>query len=132
MPMKKRKSLDDALAQEFVYGENEASNQPSSIKPGTIEQTQPEVVEKTKKTQQAVTSPSLPRTQEKQTKKKKSKLSIMDKLQPVEQREATKRFTVDLPDSMHRKLSILAAKTGRTKADIVRTLLEDVLQEVNE
>ncbi len=37
----------------------------------------------------------------------------MDKLQ-VQPKEATKRFTVDLPESMHRKLSILAAKTGRT------------------
>ncbi len=132
MPIKKRKSLDDALAQEFVYGENGASNQPSSIKPETIEETQPEVVEESKKTQQGVTSPSLPLTQEKQTKKKKSKLSIMDKLQPVQQREATKRFTVDLPDSMHRKLSILAAKTGRTKADIVRVLLDDVLKDIED
>ena len=40
-------------------------------------------------------------------------LSLMDKLQ-VQPKEATKRFTVDLPESMHRKLSILAARTGRT------------------
>jgi predicted DNA-binding protein len=56
----------------------------------------------------------------------------MDKLQPVESKEATKRFTVDLPESMHRKLSILSAKTGRSKADIVRTLLEDILQSLDE
>lgn len=55
------------------------------------------------------------------------KPSILDKLQPVESREATKRFTVDLPESMHRKLSILSAKTGRSKADIVRTLLDEIL-----
>lgn len=132
MPIKKRKSLDDALAREFVYGENGPSDQPSPIKSKTIEETQPSVVEETKKNQQAVSSPSVPRTTAKQTNLNKSKLSIMDKLQPVSQREATKRFTVDLPDSMHRKLSILAAKTGRTKADIIRVLLDDVLKDIDD
>jgi predicted DNA-binding protein len=33
---------------------------------------------------------------------------------------------------MHRKLSILAARTGRTKADIVRLLLQDALQDVED
>ncbi len=47
-------------------------------------------------------------------------------------KEATVRFTVDVPDSMHRKLSILAAKTGRTKADIVRVLLNDVLKYIED
>lgn len=51
---------------------------------------------------------------------------------PVVTKEATVRFTVDLPESMHRELSILAAKRGVSKADIVRLLLEDALKEVNE
>ena len=55
----------------------------------------------------------------------------MDKLQ-VQPKEATKRFTVDLPKSMHRKLSILAARTGRTKADIVRVLLDEALSDVSD
>ena len=50
---------------------------------------------------------------------------------PVITKEATVRFTVDLPESMHRDLSILAAKQGVSKADIVRFLLEDALKEVN-
>ena len=45
-------------------------------------------------------------------------------------REAAVRLTVDLPETMHRKLSILSAKTGRTKADIVRMLLEETLKDV--
>jgi macrodomain Ter protein organizer (MatP/YcbG family) len=61
--------------------------------------------------------------------KKTSKL--MDKLQ-AESKEATKRFTVDLKESTHRKLSILAAKTGRTKADIVRLLLDETLEDTEE
>ena len=116
MPIKKRKSLDDALAQEFVYGDNDNSQAPSPITQ-PIEEKEP-----------------APKSQEKVSKEHKSQSnpSVMDKLQPVEPREATKRFTVDLPDSMHRKLSILAAKTGRTKADIVRVLLDDVLKDIED
>ena len=42
------------------------------------------------------------------------------------------RLTVDLPESMHRKLSVLAAKTGRKKAEIIRLLLNEALQDVEE
>jgi predicted DNA-binding protein len=38
---------------------------------------------------------------------------------------------MDMPESVHRKLSMLAAKTGRKKVDIVRMLLEDGLKEVD-
>ena len=51
---------------------------------------------------------------------------------PVVTKEATVRFTVDLPESMHRELSILSAKRGVSKADIVRLLLEDALKDVDE
>ena len=53
---------------------------------------------------------------------------------PVETppKETTIRFTVDLTESMHRKLSILAARTGRKKAEIVRVLLDEALQDVDE
>ena len=55
----------------------------------------------------------------------------MQKLQ-LEAKEPTKRFTIDLRESVHRKLSILAAKTGRSKDDIVRMLLDDALEDVDE
>ena len=51
---------------------------------------------------------------------------------PVVTKEATVRFTVDLPESMHRELSILAAKQGMSKADIVRILLDKALVGVEE
>jgi hypothetical protein len=53
-------------------------------------------------------------------------------LEAPEQKEATIRFTVDLPESTHRKLSILAAKTGRKKAEIVRALLDNLLKDSND
>jgi hypothetical protein len=56
--------------------------------------------------------------------------SLMSKLQAPD-KEATVRFTVDMSESLHRKLSVLAAKTGRKKVDIVRMLLEDGLKEVD-
>ena len=51
---------------------------------------------------------------------------------PIVTKEATVRFTVDLPESMHRDLSILAAKKSVSKADIVRMLLDDALEDINE
>ncbi len=102
MTKKRRKPLNDSLAQQFVYGESETSPAP-----------QPEPIP---------VQPEQPKSKE---------LSLMDKLQ-VQPKEATKRFTVDLPESMHRKLSILAARTGRTKADIVRVLLDEALKGVED
>jgi len=57
--------------------------------------------------------------------------NIMAKLK-TPAKEATIRFTVDLTESMHRKLSMLAAKTGRKKAEIVRMLLDEALTNVDE
>lgn len=45
-------------------------------------------------------------------------------------KETTVRLTVDLAESMHRKLSILAARTGKKKSEIVRELLDEALQNV--
>jgi hypothetical protein len=58
------------------------------------------------------------------------KESIMSKLQ-VPDKEATVRFTVDMSETLHRKLSMLAARTGRKKVDIVRILLEEGLSNVD-
>jgi predicted DNA-binding protein len=47
-------------------------------------------------------------------------------------KEATVRITVDLAESMHRKLSLLSARTGKKKAEIVRFLLDEALKEVED
>jgi hypothetical protein len=44
--------------------------------------------------------------------------------------EKTIRFTADLPESLHQKLSILAARTGKKKVAIVRELLTEALKDV--
>ncbi len=109
MMRKRRKPLNDSLAQQFVYGEDEPS-------------TRNEKDNSELRIPNSELSPEQPQGKE---------LSLMDKLQ-VQPKEATKRFTVDLTESMHRKLSILAAKTGRTKADIVRVLLDEALKDVSD
>ena len=85
-------------------------------------------MEKTKAVEEAST-PIAPMP-EKPASKSNKESSLMQKLQ-LEAKEPTKRFTIDLQESVHRKLSIVAAKS-RTKADIVRLLLDDALKDINE
>ena len=113
MNRKKRKPLDDALASDFVYGTEEPADK---------------VIEEEEIEQQPVPSKQV-KSVSPTTKKENKELSLMDKLQ-VQPKEATKRFTVDLEESLHRDLSILAAETGRTKADIVRILLRDAVASI--
>ncbi len=116
MTGKKRKSLDDSLANEFVFGGDKTEDQPLN---------EQEEIEQPVESAPEVESVS-PTTENKD-----KELSLMEKLQ-VQPKETTKRFTVDLEESMHRKLSILAAKTGRSKADIVRLLLDEALKDIEE
>lgn len=96
-----RKPLGDALAEKFVYGNNESASPISEV------------------------SKDLPTPEKEET--------LMARLlEAPEQKEATIRFTVDLPESTHRKLSILAAKSGRKKAEIVRALLDNLLKNLND
>jgi hypothetical protein len=108
---KPRKSLDDALANEFVFGSTPEAEQPQV---DNVAETISEPIQ---------TIPTVLET---------TKLSIMSQLQQVPPKEATVRLTVDLTESMHRKLSMMAARTGRKKAEIVRLLLDEALQEVEE
>ena len=121
---KKRKSLDDSLAKDFVFGGD---------KPETEETPTAEVEAKTEEEVTPVESESTPTApiETKSEVKLSASSSLMDKLQ-VEAKEGTKRFTIDLRESVHRKLSILSARTGRSKADIIRMVLDDVLKDVEE
>ena len=120
---KPRKSLDDALANEFVFG---------STPPETE---QPQVDNVAETISAPTTGLSLPEASAiipTITPSPQPKSSIMSQLQQVPPKEATVRLTVDLTESMHRKLSMMAARTGRKKAEIVRLLLDEALQEVEE
>ena len=116
MTGKKRKSLDDSLAKDFVFGGDKTEDKQLNDQEEIEQQVEP--------------APEV-KPVSANTEKKDKELSLMEKLQ-VEAKEGTKRFTIDLAESMHRKLSILAAKTGRSKADIVRMLLDEALEDINE
>ena len=129
MNRKKRKSLDDSLASEFVFGSDcEASRRHRTEEIAPTPDIEPEAEEEV--TVEAKPTPTTPMP-EKPAKKSNKESSLIQKLQ-LEAKEPTKRFTIDLRESVHRKLSILAAKTGRSKADIVRMLLDDALEDINE
>jgi len=134
MSTKKRKPLGSAM-EEFVFGSQEAASPtppeivspaptPTPITPETaLPAPPPEIA-------LPVATPPLPEVSAPEPVSIQSKEpSLMSKLQAPD-KEATVRFTVDMSETLHRKLSMLAAKTGRKKVDIVRMLLEDGLKEV--
>ena len=112
-PAKKpRKALDDALAAEFVYGSTE---QPAAqLEPVS------EAVEEPIEDQPA------------QPTQNQEKGSLMSRLMETPEKEATVRITVDLPKSMHQKLSLLSARSGKKKAEIIRMLLTDILDGISQ
>jgi len=117
-PRKGRKSLDEILAQQFIYGEKpQRTARELSPKQPSSEPSSEQVSLSGRKA-------SLPLDATENTPNKKT---LVDKLH-TPPREATIRFTVDLSASMHRRLSLLAARTGKKKAEIVRLLLDEALE----
>ena len=126
---KPRKSLGDALANNFVYGDKD----PLPAAEPIVEQVEPIV--KTVETvvyqvepivkAAARSEPSTPISLQPTT-------SLMSRLmQNTPEKEPTVRLTVDLPQSIHKKLSILCANTGMKKVEVVRMLLNDALKDTN-
>ncbi|MEG4087962.1 hypothetical protein [Microcoleus sp. Pol12B4] len=122
MSTKKRKPLGSAM-EEFVFGTQETA---SSTPPELVSPAPTPTASVTPETALPATPPeaSAPKTVPIQSKEP----SLMSKLQAPD-KEAMVRFTVDMSETLHRKLSMLAAKTGRKKVDIVRMLLEEGLKE---
>jgi hypothetical protein len=125
MTAKKRKPLDDALAHEFVYGESALrENLPNqeTVDSDTQSETQPTLEQEPLLPISPISPISTPQP---------AKFNLMSELQQPS-KEPTIRLTVDLPQSTHRKLSVLAAKTSRKKVEIVRLLLDEALKDVDE
>lgn len=121
-PRKGRKSLDEILAQQFIYGEKpQRTARELSPKQPSSEPSSEQVSLSGRKA-------SLPLDATENT---PNETPLLDKFH-TPPRESTIRFTVDLSPSMHRKLSLLAARTGKKKAEIVRLLLDEALENVLE
>jgi len=142
---KPRKSLGDTLANNFVYGDKA----PIPAAEPIVEQVEPIV--KTVETVVDLAEPTLrervepianadgkPCVQVVATEETSAPVSpqpttsLMSRLmQNIPEKEPTVRLTVDLPQSTHRKLSILCANTGMKKVEVVRMLLNDALKDTN-
>ena len=126
-PKRSRKPLDDALAQQFIYGGKLHGTEEELAPEDTSDVSPPEQSSSTNSenivAQNTANEPS-------RATEKRAKLPLMGKFQ-TPPKEATIRFTVDLPQSMHRRLSVLAARTGKSKAEIVRVLLDEALDDMN-
>ncbi|MCC5662003.1 CopG family transcriptional regulator [Nostoc sp. XA010] len=136
MSTKKRKPLNDALAHEFVYGESalrEGFPPQATVNPeGTSSNQETANSETQSDTQPTLEQqPVLPISPISTSTPQPAKFNLMSELQQPS-KEPTVRLTVDLPQSTHRKLSVLAAKTSRKKVEIVRLLLDEALKDVEE
>jgi hypothetical protein len=122
---KQRKSLGDRLATNFVYGDSAPT--PSPAAEPVIERVEPTI-----ETVETVAAAPTPATAISNPIVLPSSPSLMSKLiKPSPAKEATVRLTVDLPQSTHKKLSLLCAANGLKKAEVVRMLLDEALKEVN-
>ena len=134
---KKRKPLDDSIASEFVFGGNKPQTgaaptpdvEAEELADFEVERGQSSLANSNRLVEKE--SPSITSIETKSNEKSTKELSLTEKLQ-LEAKEETERFTLDLRESVHRKLSILAAKAGGSKADIVRMLLDNALEDINE
>ena len=126
MNTKKRKPLGNAM-EEFVFGTQEtASPTPSEI----VSSAPTPTASLTPEAALPIATPPQPEVSAPEPVSIQSKEpSLMSKLQAPD-KEATVRFTVDMSETLRRKLSMLAVKTGRKKLDIVRVLLKDGLKDV--
>jgi hypothetical protein len=126
---KPRKSLDDTLANNFVYGDKASipAVEPIVDQVEPIVKTVGTVVDQVEPMVKAVATEeiSTPISPQPPT-------SLMSRLmQNTPEKEPTVRLTVDLPQSTHKKLSILCANTGMKKVEVVRMLLDDALKDTN-
>ncbi len=136
---KPRKSLGDTLANNFVYGDkatipaaetiveqvepitNAAAREPEVSSGIERDKTDGKPCVKAVATEE-ISTPVSPQPI----------TSLMSRLmQNTPEKEPTVRLTVDLPQSTHKKLSILCANTGMKKVEVVRMLLNDALKDTN-
>ena len=142
---KPRKSLGDTLANNFVYGDKTPipAAEPIVEQVEPIAQARREAVVKTVETVADLAEPTLRERVEPIIKtvateetsapiSTRPPTSLMSRLmQNTPEKEPTVRLTVDLPQSTHKKLSILCANTGMKKVEVVRMLLNDALKDTN-
>ncbi|MGP1387365.1 MAG: plasmid partition protein ParG [Thainema sp.] len=82
-----------------------------------------------------VTEPSpqpKPESKPQPSKPTAKKSRAIDKLMKTAEQERQVRITVDLAASQHQELTLASAKLGKSKAEIIRALVDDFLSELND
>ncbi len=134
---KSRKSLGDTLANNFVYGDKAPipTAEPMMERVEPIIKTVETVVDLAEPTLRERVEPIVKVVTTEETSAPISPqptTSLMSRLmQNTPEKEPTVRLTVDLPQSTHKKLSILCANTGMKKVEVVRMLLNDALKDTD-
>lgn len=118
-PQKRRSLSDDAAA--FVFG----SDTPPTSEPLLAEAPDPPA-------SPAPSNPKQPAKAQSRSPKAKTRSSrAIDELMQSAEQERQVRITIDLAASQHRSLTRVCADLGKSKAEIIRALVDDFLNEVN-
>lgn len=126
---KPRKTLKDPTALGFVYGEEPLKTEQSSPEPEKeLEKTKDDQEEELEPVPTPSKATRKPRKQSEQTTG-----SFMSQIaSKTVEKEPTVRITVDLPESLYQKLSVFCARTRTKKAEIIRGLLTEALQQLHD
>ena len=105
-----RKPLNKSLGQDFIKGNLDS------------------VEENNNEAEVITQSSSKKDVPKKVNRKSKSKKELIDRFKAKDNDEKTIRITLDLKASLHRQLSQLSLDTGKSKADIIRQLLNELFE----
>jgi len=119
-PQKRRSLSDDATA--FVFG----SDTPPKLEALPAEVPAPSSSPVPSKPKQPA------KAQRPSTKAKTRSSRAIDELMQSAEQERQVRITIDLAASQHRSLTRVCADLGKSKAEIIRALVDDFLTEVSE
>lgn len=109
--MNKRRSMaDDDAAAAFVFGADRQDHKPEPSQPKTDPK---------------------PSSSKPTSKPSQKKSRAIDALMKSSEPERQVRITVDLAASQHQQLTLASAKLGKSKAEIIRALVNDFLTELN-
>ncbi len=64
--------------------------------------------------------------------KQEKKTAMQQLIDKQAEKEPTVRITIDIPKSLHRRLSMFCAQNQTKKATVVRALLDEALQDIED
>lgn len=131
MSPQRRKSLADADAAAFIFGT--PSSTTTTVEDQPTDNMAPEPQTAPNPQPEAKPTPAKATTAKRAPAKKKTKSNrAIDELMQSTKQERQVRITVDLAASQHQALTLVCAKLGKPKAEIIRALVDDFLDEVNQ